>query len=250
MLLIAIAASVICLIWIALDTGTDDVFLVYGHMIRTAWQMRAWSVFIACGWRFAIIAGVILLNVSLAYQATINNSIDADSATVALWCLAVLLAISSVPWTFLMRALRQRRWTNATATMLTETATHLRTVPNLSSELERAEYKNKSGWDAWHPNAERFQSAEGQQLWSRVVPVVYTSSDFPRTVVIPIDWSSFCIWGCPPSFAQSGELLPFGGPGTSRFRAGASVRRLESAGGCWIVQAELELPDEKNETAA
>jgi hypothetical protein len=227
MLLIAVAATIICVIWIALDAVTEDVFIVYGRMIRTAWQMKAWSAFVSCGWRFALIAGVILLNISLAYQAIIGNRIDADAGTSALWCLAVLLAIGLVPWTFLVRTLHQRRSTNATAMMLTETATHLCTVSDLSSELERAEYTNESGWDAWHPTSERFQC----------------------TVVIPIDWTNFCVWGGPPTFAKSGKLLPFGGPGISRFRAGPGVRRLEAAGDSWIVQAELELSEETNETS-
>jgi hypothetical protein len=246
MLLIGVAVSVGCLIWIALDAGTEEVFVVYGPLLRTAWQMRVWSVFASCGWRFALIAGVILLNVSLAYQATIGNGIDAGADAVALWCLAVLLAIGLVPWTFLMRIVRYRRSTNATAMMLKETAAHLSTMPDLSSEFERAEYTVESGWDAWHPNLERFQSADGQKLWRRAVPVVYTSAEFPRTVVIPIYWSDFCVWGRPPSFAHSDKLLPFGGPGIARFRVGPNIRRLEVAD-CWIVRAELELPDETDE---
>ena len=246
MLLIAVAASIACLIWIALDAWTADVFLVYGCMIRTAWQMKAWWVFVSCGWRLAVIVGVILLNLSLAYQATISNGADLDTATFIGWCFAVALAIGLVPWTFKARTLRQRRLTAANAMMLAETAEHLSTLSDLSLELERAEYTTESGWDAWHPNSERFQSAEGQKLWTRVgvVPDIYTSDEVPRTVVIPIDWSSFCVWGRPPAFAHSGKLLPFYGPGTSRFRAGSCVRRLEAAGDCWIVQAELQLPDE------
>jgi hypothetical protein len=247
MLLIAVAASIACLIWIALDAGTGDVFLVYGCMIRTAWQMKAWSVFVSCGWRLAVIVGVILLNVSLAYRATISNSADLGTATLIGWCFAVVLAIGLVPWTFKMSILRQRRLVAANAMMLAETAEHLSTLPDLSLELNRAEYTTESGWDAWHPNSERFQSAEGQKLWTRVVPVIYTSAEFPRTVVIPIDWSSFCVWGRPPAFAHSGKLLPFYGPGTSRFRAGSCVHRLETPGDCWIVQAELQLPDETEE---
>lgn len=245
MLLIAIVASIACLIWIALDAGTEDVFIVYGRMFPIALQMKAWSVFMSCGWRFAIIVGAIILNISLAYRA-ISNGADVDTATFVAWCMAVLLSIGLVPWAFLMRALRQRRSTNANAISLAETASLLTTAPDLSRELERAEYTTETGWDAWHPNAERFQSPEGQKLWSRVVPVVYTSTEIPRTVVIPIDWSSFCVWG-PPTFAHPGELLPFAGPGTSRFRAGSRVRRLESVGNCWIVDAELELPGNTEE---
>jgi hypothetical protein len=247
MLLIGIAASVVCLIWIALDAGTEEVFIVYGPMLRTAWQMKAWSVFASCGWRLALIAGVILLNVPPAYQATIGNGVNTGTAIVAVWCLAVLLAIGLVPWTFLMRSARKRRFTNATALILKETATHLSTVPDLSSGLEPAEYKNESGWDAWHPNSQCFQSADGQKLWSRAVPVVYTSAEFPRTVVIPIDWSDFCVWGGRPTFAGFHKLLPFGGPGTARFRVGPNIRRLEVAD-CWIVRAELELPDGSDES--
>jgi hypothetical protein len=243
LLLIAIAASITCFVWIALDSKTDDIFIVYGRMIRTAWQMRAWSVFVSCGWRFVIVVSVILLNVSVAFQAIIGNGIDADFGKLGAWCFAVLLAVGLVPWTFMMRARRQSRLTIANAKLLAETASQLCTVPDLSSELEPAGYSNESGWDAWHPNSERFQSLEGRELWSRVVPVVYTSAQFPRTVVIPIDWSNFSVWGCQPSFAHPGELLPFGGPGTSRFRAGSRVRRLASAGDCWIVEAELELPE-------
>jgi hypothetical protein len=215
-------------------------------MLRTAWQMKAWSVFVSCGWRLALIAGVILLNMSLAYQATISNGVNAGTAVVALWCFAVLLAIGLVPWTFLMRSARKRRFTNATALILKGTATHLSTVPDLSSELEPAEYTNESGWDAWHPNSQWFQSAEGQKLWSRAVPVVYTSVELPRTVVIPIDFSDFCVWGGRPTFADLDKLLPFGGPGTARFRVRPKVRRLEVAD-CWIVRAELELPNETGE---
>jgi hypothetical protein len=247
MLLIGIAASFVCLIWIALDAGTEDVFVVYGPMLRTAWQMKAWAVFVSCGWRLALIVGVILLNVSLAYQATMGNGVSTGTAMVALWCAAILLAIGLVPWTFLMCSARKRRLTNATALILKETATHLSTVPDLSSELEPAEYTNESGWDAWHPNLERFQSADGQKLWSRAVPVVYTSAEFPRTVAIPIDWSNFCVWGGRPTFAGSDQLLPLGGPGTARFRVGPNIQRLEVAD-CWIVQAELELPEPEGKT--
>ena len=244
MLLIAVATTVICAIWIALDSGTEDVFIVYGRMFRTAWQMRAWSAFVSCGWRFGLIVGAILVNVSLAYQATIRNRIDADTATIAPWCLAVLLAAGLVPWTFLMRVLHQRRTTNADAKRLTDMANRLCTAPDLSSELERADYSTESGWDAWHPHTRFFESSEGRKLWGRVAPVVYTSTESPRTVVIPLDWEYFCVWGRPPAFAESNKLLPFGGPGVSRFRVGSSVRQLKAVGDCWIVQAELELPED------
>src|SRR4051812_452203 len=91
---------------------------------------------------------------------------------------------------------------------------------------------------------EHYHTRERQKVWDSVVPVIYTSADSPRSVVIPIDWSNFCVWGSAPTFARVGELLPFGFRDTVRFRAGPRIRHVEDAGGCWIVQAELELPND------
>src|SRR5689334_10455024 len=109
MLLVALAASAICYAWIVLDNTFDDVFVVYGRSFRAARQMRAWSAFASCGWRLLILVGVIALNVSLAYQATIRSEAGADALTIAMWSGAVLLAFGLVPWTFVMSKTHKRQ---------------------------------------------------------------------------------------------------------------------------------------------
>ncbi len=249
MLLITVAVILVCFIWIVCDSGFDDVFSVYGTMFQTAWQMRAWSAFASCGWRFLVIVSIILATVAFAYQATFGSSTNASIGTYLLWGMVAALAVGLVPWTIWLRPFHRRRSLNAHARMLSETALHLRTLVDLSSKLHSAGYTTESGWDAWHPSPEWFQSAEGQSMWNRVVPVVYTSTDAPRTVVIPIRWSSFCIWGSPQSFAHPGRLLPVGGPGVTRFRALSPARQLKTLKDCWIVEADIELPDDTNEVA-
>ncbi len=51
MLLAAIVTIVVCYIWIYFDSGTDDIFLVYGPSFRAALDMKAWSAFGSSGWR-------------------------------------------------------------------------------------------------------------------------------------------------------------------------------------------------------
>jgi hypothetical protein len=234
---------VLALAWIYRDSGTEDVFIVYGSQFRNACEMKAWAALVACGWRlllFLILATACLwLTIRTASQNPFGVSPFVLHGLAGLMAAAVGFFF---PWISLCRRQRINRFLASAAEKLTPIALKFAENDDPSGEYQPAAYQTDGSWLAWHPKDELWQKPETQATWFRIAPVVYATASVPRTLAIPATWEIFLIWGDPSSWARSGELLPFTGPGGTRFMAGR-IRRLAHQGK-WSILRTTMLSDE------
>lgn len=217
---------VLAFTWIYRDSGTEDIFIVYGSQFRNICQMKAWSVLVDCGWRLLLLLTLAAACLWLAIRVKAQNSFGLSPfylyAVVGVMVVAVGFLL---PWISLCRNQRINRYLSSAAVRLTPIAAKFTEEPDPSREYQLAEYQTDGSWLAWHPTDELWQKPETQATWFRIAPVVYATASVPRTLAIPATWERFLVWGDPTSWARSGKLLPFTGPGGTRFVAGR-IRRL------------------------
>jgi hypothetical protein len=225
---------VLAFAWIYRDSGTEDVFIVYGSQFRTACQMKAWSAFVVCGWRLLLLLTLAGACLWLAIRVMAQNSFGLSPFLLYAVVGAMVIAVGFLfPWISLSRRKRFNQLLASAAEKLTPIAVKFTEEPDPSREYQPAGYQTDGSWMAWHPKDELWQRPEMQATWFRIVPVVYATTSVPRTLAIPATWDSFLIWGDPTSWARSGELLPFTGPGGTRVMAGR-IRR-------WAYQGKWSL---------
>jgi hypothetical protein len=225
--------------WIYFDSGTEEVFIVYGSQFCTACQMKAWSALVACGWRLLLLLTLTTSCLWLTIHVTTQNSLGLSSLVLYAVAGAMVVAVASLfPWISLCRRQRINQFLASAAERLTPIALKFVEDDQPSGEYQPAAYHTDGSWLAWHPKDELWQKPETQATWFRIAPVVYATASVPRTLAIPATWEIFLIWGDPSSWARSGELLPFTGPGGTRFMAGR-IRRLAHQGKWSILRTTM-----------
>ena len=237
---------VLAFAWIYRDAGTEDVFIVYGNQFRTACQMKAWSALVVCGWRLLLLMTLAAACLWLAIRVMSQNSFELSPFLLYVVVGAMVVAVGFLfPWISICRRQRVNRFLASAAERLTAIAVKFTEEADPSREYQPAAYHTEGSWQAWHPKDELWQKPETQAIWFRIAPVVYATASVPRTLAIPATWEIFLIWGDPSSWARSGELLPFTGPGGTRFKAGG-IRRLAHQGK-WSLLRTTMLSDEPDD---
>jgi len=205
--------------------------------------MKAWDILYSCGWRFCVVIATICAALWFALDAIVLHGNDTTSSTKIVWSMLAALAVGMFPWRFAVVAIQNRRETDSRVNQVTEAALRVASTRGMDTTLVPAGYENADDWTAWHPSHAEFASGDKTSIWNRVVPVFYTSPTHPGTVVIPIDWENFAVWGPIPALPKTGEHLPFHGPGNSSFRL-RSVRYPKGCPACSVLlYAEMDLPD-------
>jgi hypothetical protein len=235
---------VLAFAWIYRDSGTEDVFIVYGRQFRTACQMKAWSALVVCGWRLLLLLTLAAACLWLAIRVMSQNSFGLSPFFLYAVAGSMVLAVGFLfPWISLCRRQRVNRFLASAADRLTPICVKFTEEADPSREYQPAAYQTDGSWQAWHPKEELWQKPETQATWLRIAPVVYTTPGVPRTLAIPATWEIFLIWGDATSWARPGELLPFAGPDGTRFVAGR-IRRLAHQGK-WSILRTTMLSDEQ-----
>jgi len=230
-------------VWIVRDSWMQEAFVVYGRSFRLAVQMKAWDILYRCGWRFFVVIVTICATLWLAYDAIVLNENASTSTTKIASGMLAALAVGMIPWRFAVVAYQRRLEIDSLINQITEAALRVAETRDMDTTLVPAGYENADDWTAWHPSHAEFASGDETSIWNRVVPVFYTSPTHPGTVVIPIDWENFAVWGPIPALPKVGEHLPFHGPGDSSFRL-RSVRHPKACFACSaVLSAEMDLPD-------
>lgn len=230
---------VLALAWIYFDSGTEDVFLVYGSQFRTACEMKAWSVFVACGWRLLAFLAMATACLWLTIRVTSQNPFGVPPFLLYAMAGAMIATVGFLfLWISLCRRQRVNRFVRSAAERLMQVAVKFAEESDVPAEYRPADYQTDGNWLAWHPKDAIWQAPETKATWFRIVPVVYATPSVPRTLVIPVDWKIFLIWGDATSSVRPGELLPFRGPHGVRFTAGR-VRRLAHQGKWSVLRATM-----------
>jgi len=242
--MVALTALMIAVfyLWIARDPLMQEAFVVYGRAFRTAVQMKAWDILFWCGWRFCILVAAIGVTLWFAFDATVLHGNETTFSTKVVWGVLAALAATMVPWRFAVVTIRRRREIDSLVNELTGTVQRIASTCDMNATFEPAVYENADDWTAWHPKQPEFAAADNSSIWRRVVPVFYTSPTHPGTVVIPVDWSNFAVWGAIPAVPAIGEHLPFRGPGQTGFRL-RTIRQPKSCRDCSMVLcADMDAP--------
>ena len=237
---IAALTIVLCFVWIACDPWMQEAFLVYGRAFRTAIDMKAWTIMWKCGWRLAIVIMTIALTFWLTIDATLFRAAATTSVSKVAWYMLLILSLMLVAWPFVVSSVRERRRADELALALTETVEQIAKANDLCKSFDLAGYENEGDWVAWHPKQEVFERTEESNIWRRIGPVVYTSPSRMKTIVIPIDFCNFCVWGSRPIFAKRNSYLPFHGPGATKFRT-LSIRKPKIPIDCWVIHADIDV---------
>lgn len=234
----------VCYAWIARDPWMQESFLVYGRAFRAAVEMKAWDIMYRCGWRLCFVAATICTTLWLSFDAIALNENETTGSTKFAWGILAALAAAMVPWRFAVVAIQRRREIDSLVNELSGTAQRIASTRDIDGTFVRAGYDNAEDWVAWHPSRAEFDAADDTSIWRRVVPVFYTSPKHRGTVVMPIDWSTFAVWGELPAVPRIGEILPFRGPGQTDFRL-RSIRHPKSGSSCSVLLcADMDLPNE------
>lgn len=234
----------VCYIWITRDSWMQEAFAVYGRAFRTAVQMKAWGIMYRCGWRLCILVATICTTLWFAFDATVLRGNETTTSAKVAWAVLAASAAAIVPWRFAVVAIQRRREIDSLVNDLTGTADRIGSTCDMNTTFAPAGYDNAGDWSAWHPSHGEFEAGDDSSIWRRVVPVFYTSPTHPGTVVIPIDWSNFAVWGAITAVPRIGEHLPFRGPGQTGFRL-RSIRQPKSGSSCsMLLCADMDFTDE------
>jgi len=231
---LAILMIAICYVWIARDHWMQEAFSVYGRAFRVAVQMKEWDIMYRCGWRFGVLIATVCATFWFAFDAIVLHRNETSTSMKVAWGVAVTLAAAIVPWHFTLVAIQGRREIDSLINEITGTAQRIASTSDMNTAFDPAGYDNADDWSAWHPNQADFEGAGNASVWQRVVPVFYTSPTHPGTVVVPIDWSNFAVWGPIPAFPKIGADLPFRGPGQTGFRL-RSIRHPKRCTSCSLL---------------
>ena len=229
--------TLLALTWIASDAETIYIFDVFGKNFRYVWfeSGQRWKHVSAYGWRLAVVCSLVVLNVILSYRIYAVNPFDLGSAF-QLSVAAALAAASftPIPSIYVAHHLRWQHQIRSAAFRLTELVESVTVDSDPEQTFDRANYKTKEPWTAWHPTLERWRADD---VWRGLVPVLYLRKE-PRSTLIPIEPETFLAWNIPSDCIRINNNLPFCGALDSSFR----VKSMTPIRGCpnwWLVRTEM-----------
>lgn len=236
-----IVLTFLVVLWIAWDSETICIFDVFGKSFHYVWfdSGKRWTFLFAYGWRLAVVCTVVLVNTGLCYRLYAANPFQLGAPIHAL-AFAIMFAgsFTAIPWIYMAERIRWRRQVHRAALRLTELAKRMTTDQDYVQTLQRADYATEEPWTAWHPNDHEWQTEEGKQFWSDLLPVVYVRDDSHGAVVFPIDFESFLGWNIPGELGRVDSELPFRGPFDASFRV-KSVWPLRGCSGWCLIRTEM-----------
>jgi hypothetical protein len=228
--------SVTGVLWIALDAETAYIFDVFGKNIDFMWRHsgQRWKFTFMYGWRLLALVLLIGVCIYLAWPLAFAVSNARGTAIIVLVGLA-LIPFSLLPWIYIANGIRFRRTLRNTARQLTPIVNELAAASDISTILDKADYRLDPPWSAWHP--------KDVDDWPQVVPVAYVRTEPTPTVVFPYDWETFLAWNLGDQLSNSGTNLPFNGPGETTFKL-RCITPLVGVPEWSLVYAEMEIGDD------
>lgn len=229
----------VALIWVASDVNATAVFEIFQPWLHSTVRSMDmyWEWLFYCLWRCAILFTLVAMNLTVTEWVLEQNPFNLEPfARKAVFAAMLVGSLAIFSFPCISSYIRFRRFLDSKAVELTGLVSLVTSVKDISHHFEPAEYETSAEWSAWHPMEDEWQESE---CWTEIIPVVYICQKTALSLIVPVDWEHFLVWGLPLGSVEPGRHLPVYGPGKTAFLV-KTIHELRGQPGWSVVSADME----------